>query len=65
VKLCNIPNLKIPVNPFRCTHCIHGKMHTGNHSTTSLNRETDLRPGEYLLTDLQGPYVERNIYNYF
>ena len=57
VKLCNIPNLKIPVNPFRCTHCIHGKMHTGNHSTTSLNRETDLRPGEYILTDLQGPYV--------
>jgi hypothetical protein len=57
IKECKIPNLKIPNTPFRCEHCIRGKMHTGNHSTKTTGRTTDLKPGEYIITDLQGPYV--------
>ena len=54
---CHIPNLKIPSRPFRCEHCIRGKMHAGEHSTKSVHRERDFKPGEYIITDLQGPYV--------
>jgi len=32
-------------------------MHSGNHALKSGKRETDLKPGEYIITDLQGPYV--------
>jgi hypothetical protein len=32
-------------------------MHSGNHSTKSTGRQTDLKPGEYIITDLQGPYI--------
>ena len=36
-------------------------MHTGNHSSKSTGKKTDLEPGEYIITDLQGPYVrDRN-----
>ena len=36
-------------------------MHTGNHSAKSTGKKTDLEPGEYIITDLQGPYVrDRN-----
>jgi len=57
IKHCQIENLKIPKLPFRCEHCIKGKMHSGNHSSKSTNRKTDLKSGEYIITDLQGPYV--------
>ena len=58
IQKCNIKNLKIPTHPFRCEHCIKGKIHEGNHSTKCTNRLTDLKPGEYIITDLQGPYVQ-------
>ena len=32
-------------------------MHSGEHSSKSTGRVTDLKPGEYIITDLQGPYV--------
>ena len=32
-------------------------MHSGYHSSKSTGRKTDLKPGEYIITDLQGPYV--------
>ena len=57
IKGCNIDKLKIPKTPFRCEHCIRGKMHTGNHSTRTTGRKSELRAGEYIITDLQGPYV--------
>ena len=57
LRACNIPNLKVPNTPFRCESCIKGKMHTGNHSSRSTGKKTDLQPGEYIITDLQGPYV--------
>ena len=56
LKLC-LENLKIPSAPFRCEHCIRGKMHVGEHSTKSTGKISDLKPGEYIITDLQGPYV--------
>ena len=52
-----LPGVKVPSTPFRCESCIKGKMHTGNHSSKSTGRQTDLKPGEYIITDLQGPYV--------
>ena len=52
VRTCDIPNLKIPSTPFRCESCIRGKMHSGNHSSKSTGRKTDLKPGEYIITDL-------------
>ena len=61
LKICNINGLKIPNTPFRCEHCIRGKMHSGNHSSKSTGRKTDLKAGEYIITDLQGPYV-RNMH---
>ena len=57
IKSCEIPGLKIPTSPFRCESCIRGKMHSGYHSSKSTGRVTDLKPGEYIITDLQGPYV--------
>lgn len=54
---CKIEGLKIPKTPFRCEHCIRGKMHSGDHSTKSTGKKTDLKPGEYIITDLQGPYI--------
>ena len=32
-------------------------MHVGEHSTKSTVKISDLKPGEYIITDLQGPYV--------
>ena len=32
-------------------------MHIGEHSTKSTGKISDLKPGEYIITDLQGPYV--------
>ena len=57
IKLCNISNLKIPKQIFRCEFCIKGKIHSGEHSTKSTEHKIDLKPGEYIVTDLQGPYV--------
>ena len=57
IKMCNINNLKIPRQPFRCEYCIKGKIHSGEHSTKPTGYKTDLKPGEYIITDLQGPYV--------
>ena len=40
-------------------------MHSGELSTKSTGRKTDLKPGEYIITDLQGPYVgNRNGHKY-
>ncbi len=58
IRQCKIEGLKIPNTPHRCEHCIRGKMHTGDHSTKSTGRVSDLKPGEYIITDLQGPYVQ-------
>ena len=45
MKLCNINNLKIPKQAFRCEFCIKGKIHSGEHSTKSTEHKTDLKPG--------------------
>ena len=60
IRSCNIPGLKIPVTPFMCEGCIKETLHSGDHPTKSTGRGTDLKPGEYIITDLQGPYV-RNL----
>ena len=36
IRLCNINNLKIPTQPFRCEYCIRGKIHSEEHSTKLL-----------------------------
>ena len=54
---CNIKDLRIPKQPHRCEHCIYAKMHSGDHSTKTTDRKTDLKPGEYIITDMQGPYA--------
>lgn len=51
---------KIPKNIPVCDACTKGKMHnlgpSSSHSSVKELRENFL-PGEYLMTDLQGPYV--------
>ena len=41
----------------RCIHCIKTKIHSGFHSTKAKGGDTDMKPGEYIITDIQGPYV--------
>ena len=60
LRKCNIDKLKIPNTPYRCKYCIYAKMHSGEHSTKSNEHETDFKPGEYIITDLQGPYAQTN-----
>ena len=58
LRKCNIDKLKIPNKPYRCEYCINAKMHSGEHSTKSNDHKTDLHAGEYIITDLQGPYAQ-------
>jgi hypothetical protein len=56
---CRIPGLLIPKSVPACEACTRGKMHKlgpVSSSTVKEIREVFL-PGEYLMTDLQGPYV--------
>jgi len=57
IRRCDIPGLVFPKAPYRCEACILGKMHHMGHSRASGDRWAVYKPGEYLLTDLQGPYV--------
>jgi len=59
LRRCHIPGLVIPKNVPPCDACQKGKMHKlGPVSGPSVKeiRENFL-PGEYIMTDLQGPYV--------
>jgi len=53
----NIDKLKMPKGVYRCEACIKGKMHSGMHASRSTGKVTEFKPGEYIVTDLQGPYV--------
>src|SRR6185369_4221444 len=57
LRRCHIKNLSVPKTPFRCEACIKGKMHRLPHSSKNPARENFYKPGEYILTDLQGPYT--------
>ena len=57
LRKCQIQGLVIPKNPFRCDACIRGKMHRMGHSPHSTGSWEIYKPGEYILTDLQGPYI--------
>jgi len=57
LRRCQIKNLSIPKTPFRCEACIKGKMHRLGHSSKNPEREIFYKPGEYIQTDLQGPYT--------
>ena len=56
IRKCAIPGLTVPKNPFRCEACIRGKMHRMGHSPHSTGSWAVYGPGEYILTDIQGPY---------
>ena len=57
IRKCGIRDLSIPRSPFRCEACIRGKMHKLGQSQASTGVWSDYKPGEYLITDLQGPYT--------
>src|SRR4051812_20589945 len=54
---CGIKDLSIPRQAVRCDACVKGKIHKLGHSQTSTGVWDVYAPGEYLITDLQGPYT--------
>ena len=60
IRRCNIPNLKIPRPPQKCEACVSGKMHKLGHTgkPDSETKKPTYAPGEYIITDLQGPYTQ-------
>ena len=57
LKKCQIPGVTFPKGAYRCEPCIIGKMHHTGHSRSSTDQWSKYLPGEYLFTDLQGPYT--------
>jgi hypothetical protein len=59
IKKCNIPGLRVPRSPQKCESCVLGKIHklgnTGKPESERVN--PTYSPGEYIITDLQGPYT--------
>ena len=57
---CHIPGLVVPKNIPVCDACTKGKMHKlGPVSSTSVKESREIfLPGEYIITDLQGPYIK-------
>ena len=55
---CRIPGLVIPKILPRCDACTKGKMHKLGPTGTPVTETREIyKPGEYIMTDLQGPYV--------
>ena len=58
LKRFTIPTLlgkKLPMT-FRCESCIKGKIHRQPHKELHLEGKPTYAPGEYIITDLMGPY---------
>ena len=58
LRKCQIKNLIIPKQPQKCEACIAGKMHRLGHANKTSGKEIVYKPGEHIITDLQGPYTK-------
>jgi hypothetical protein len=56
LKNFNLRELRVPREPFRCEACLKGKIHRLGHKSSALAERRQYLPGEYIITDHQGPY---------